>query len=670
MRSFLLAAVVCMTLFSASAQTYNVTFQVNMNLVGAAFTTPEVNGTFNGWCGGCNPLEDPDGDGIWSTTLALAAGTYEYKFAYDSWAGSESLTEGSPCTVTAFGFTNRFLDLTGDVVLDPVCWGSCEACPLDVYNVTFNVNMNEVGAPFTTPEVNGTFNGWCGGCNPLEDPDGDGIWTTTIALAPGTYEYKYAYDSWAGSESLTEGDPCTVTAFGFTNRALIVSGDTELDVVCWGSCTNCDGVDSTYNVTFRVNMNEVAEPFTTPEVNGTFNGWCGGCNPLEDPDGDGIWTATLALTAGDYQYKFAYDSWAGSENLMPGAPCTVTDGGFTNRALSVTGDDVLDVVCWGSCLDCGLVVDSVYTVTFIVDMNEVIAPFTTPEVNGTFNGWCGGCAPMADPDGDNVWTLDIELPAGTYEYKFAYDAWAGSESLTEGDPCTVTAFGFTNRALTVSGDMVLDEVCWGSCEACDGAVDSTFEIIFRVNMEEVIETFTTPEVNGTFNGWCGGCAPMADPDGDNVWELAIYLPAGVYEYKFAYDTWTGQETLTVGDPCTLTTGPYTNRYLEVTDDADLGVVCWGSCVDCGGVDVDNMDAQSAFTIAPNPANSSVTIQLTDMASAMQVIYITDLTGRSIARADVINGTAVIPTAQISAGMYYVHVTDGMQIMTQPFMVQH
>ncbi|MBK7442882.1 MAG: hypothetical protein IPI65_15520 [Bacteroidetes bacterium] len=56
------------------------------------------------------------------------------------------------------------------------------------YNVTFKVNMNEVADPFTTPEVNGNFNGWCGGCAPMSDPDLDGIWEVTIALAPGNYE--------------------------------------------------------------------------------------------------------------------------------------------------------------------------------------------------------------------------------------------------------------------------------------------------------------------------------------------------------------------------------------------------------------------------------------------------------------------------------------------------
>ena len=42
-------------------------------------------------------------------------------------------------------------------------------------------------------------------------------------------------------------------------------------------------------------------------------------------------------------------------------------------------------------------------VTFQVDMNTVDpATFTTPEVNGTFNSWCGNCAAMTDADGDNI----------------------------------------------------------------------------------------------------------------------------------------------------------------------------------------------------------------------------------------------------------------------------
>ncbi|MBM3427837.1 MAG: hypothetical protein FJX95_03535, partial [Bacteroidetes bacterium] len=84
-----------------------------------------------------------------------------------------------------------------------------------------------------------------------------------------------------------------------------------------------------------------------------------------------------------------------------------------------------------------------YNVTFQVDMTNV-SGFTTANVNGQFNNWCGGCAAMTDDNSDNIWEITIDLPAGTYEYKFTADGWSQQESLTPGSSCTVTNFGYTN----------------------------------------------------------------------------------------------------------------------------------------------------------------------------------------------------------------------------------
>ena len=56
---------------------------------------------------------------------------------------------------------------------------------------------------------------------------------------------------------------------------------------------------SQVNVTFRVDMTGVSG-FTTPEVNGNFNGWCGGCFQLTDANSDGIWEGTASIAAGSY----------------------------------------------------------------------------------------------------------------------------------------------------------------------------------------------------------------------------------------------------------------------------------------------------------------------------------------------------------------------------------
>ena len=113
---------------------YQVTFQVNMqNVMG--YTTPELNGTFNGWCGNCNAMTDANGDGVWQVTISLPAGQHEYKFSHDNWLGQEWLTPGSSCTLTSFGFTNRVIQVNSDVILPIVCWSQCSNCqPPVTYN--------------------------------------------------------------------------------------------------------------------------------------------------------------------------------------------------------------------------------------------------------------------------------------------------------------------------------------------------------------------------------------------------------------------------------------------------------------------------------------------------------------------------------------------------------
>ena len=651
---------------STSLPSHNVTFRVDMNQYTGTFTTPEVNGTFNGWCGNCNAMSDADGDNIWEVTLSLLEGTYEYKFAHDAWTGQENLTEGSSCTVTNNGFTNRSLNLTSDVVLDAVCWGSCTACGTVVnnYDVTFRVDMSQYTGTFTTPEVNGTFNGWCGNCNAMSDADGDNIWEVTLNLPEGNYEYKFAHDAWTGQENLNSGSSCTVTNNGFTNRSLNLTGDVVLDAVCWGSCNACSVQPSTYNVTFQVDMSQQTFSFTEMQLNGTFNNWCGACAPMSDANGDNIWEITIPLEAGSYEFKYAYDNWTGSEQLADGQSCTVNNGGFVNRALVVDGDMTLPVVCYASCAACSNPSD-LFNVTFQVDMSNVTDAFTTPEVNGTFNNWCGACAPMSDANGDNIWEITIPLAAGNYEYKFAYDNWAGQETLLPGGSCTLTTGAFTNRVYTVSADVTLPVVCWGNCAAC-GSNEGPFAVTFRVDMQNVTDVFTTPEVNGTFNNWCGGCAPMSDTDGDDVWEITIPLPAGTHEFKYAYDAWTGQETLTPGSSCTITTDGFTNRLITVSEDMTMDVVCWASCAACGPDGVENVNAP-IISMYPNPANTEIFFAGL-RAGEQPLVTLYNQLGQQVITQKITNGR--IDISSLTEGVYTTTILlDGVQTV-QKVVIAH
>ena len=229
-------------------------------------------------------------------------------------------------------------------------------------NVTFQVDMNKVTQGFTTPEVNGFWNNWCGNCNAMSDPDGDNIWTVTLPLEVGSYqEFKYSADGWSIQEMNDPTASCTNGNATYTNRVLTVpASDTTLPVVCWSSCDACS-----IEVTFNVNMAwEVANGAISADgihVAGSFQGWSPSTTEMTDPDGDGIYSVTVEMPlAQDLFYKFINgNDWAAAEASGDLAACGVSDGfGGYNRNTSVgNADTSLAVVCFTKCYDCAVSID-------------------------------------------------------------------------------------------------------------------------------------------------------------------------------------------------------------------------------------------------------------------------------------------------------------------------
>ena len=162
----------------------------------------------------------------------------------------------------------------------------------------------------------------------------------------------------------------------------------------------------------------------------------------------------------EYKDSWAYKDASGSVTfnglnwVMGGVDCT--DGSTTSISsncpypyCSTQGGNVSDV-------------------TFKVDMSQLSDPFNIPELNGTFNNWCGDCDPMSDANGDEIWEVTLSLNVGdTIEYKFSADNWTFQETLDPNENCTNGLSNFTNRMFIVgSSNIVLDDVCWGSCSPC------------------------------------------------------------------------------------------------------------------------------------------------------------------------------------------------------------
>jgi hypothetical protein len=427
------------------------------------------------------------------------------------------------------------------------------------------------------------------------------------------------------------------------------------------------GYGQTHNVTFQVDMNDYSGTFTTPEVNGIFNGWCGNCIPMTDANSDGIWEVTVPITADSTEYKFSFDNWTGQESLTPGSSCTKTVGPNTNRFIVLTGDTILPPVCWEACDPCAG--SSVSNVTFQVDMNEYSGAFTTPEVNGIFNGWCGNCIPMTDANSDGIWEVTVPITDDSTEYKFSFDNWTGQEALTPGSTCTKTTGANTNRFIVLTGDTVLPAVCWNSCSTCTGT-PANAKVTFRVDLSEYTGSFTTVNLNGTFNSWCGSCAQMTSPNNDGIYELEVVVPTDSIEYKYTLDGWNVQESLTEGDPCTITTtdatGTFTNRVLVPSGDTTLPAVCWESCVECNATGINENNWISDFKVVPNPNNGNFTITGNLNSSENITISIIDMQGRVIYQASQLNNTISnnIDISKYENGMYILKIETDKNVLTE------
>ena len=284
------------------------------------------------------------------------------------------------------------------------------------------------------------------------------------------------------------------------------------------------------------------------------------------------------------------------------------------------------------CFDSSCVYE--YNVTFQLDLREQISiAYTTPEVNGLFNGWCGNCAEMTDINNDSIWEITISILEGIgpvagkpgWEYKFSADNWNIEENLFSGDPCVVSAFGYTNRYINVTQDTILDPVCWQSCNDCYGP-QTAFNITFRLDMSQYIGIpFSAPEINGTFNNWCGNCWPMTDDDGDNIWEFTTLIDSSLHEYKFSTDNWSLQELLDSSLYCVTSTidssgNVFVNRELKIYSDTILDIACWNECDSCTALPNSLLNINDKkLSIYPNPSNGLFYIKSNDFIDRI-VVY--------------------------------------------------
>ncbi len=360
-------------------------------------------------------------------------------------------------------------------------------------------------------------------CVDTEIPDWwNNIWTaSTIFNAPvdtDCWNENYEYPNYIFNVD-DSGDDLTVAYCAGTCDATCEEIVDPCDDIDCGDLTCIDGEcveTSMVNVTFQVDMANVAT-----DAEGVY---LVGSDPLlegptgllmNDEDGDDIWSLEVLLETGVYTYKFRNgfcDDWdncdASWENTLE--ECGV--GEWDDREV-VVGDVDLDVgpFCFNSC-DVGYCPDDIefYPITFIVDMNYQDTDPSGAYVTGGnvyMEGPIGHL--MDDSDGDDIWEVTVDLPPGTYTFKFRNgfcgtwnSCWQWQWEDFEGE-CGVGEWG--DREITVVDEgFTYGSYCFDFCEegGCPNIVpiDVTFQV--EVDVDQMSDAMGYGVfMYGNFNGY-------------------------------------------------------------------------------------------------------------------------------------------------------------------------
>ncbi len=399
-------------------------------------------------------------------------------------------------------------------------------------DVTFNVNMNyqillgnfDPGMDFV--DVAGTFNEW--GATPMvgEDLDEDGIYTIIATDLAVEYicEFKFRINGdWNTSEFPGGGANRFYTVVAGENIVNYWYNDEMLPSIF---------VDIIFTIT------DGTQNYLDIKFKSSFDDWV--LYPMADdgiaPDevaGDHVWTVLVEdIQNGTHTWGAIEDD--GSQWgiwLIEGADLQfmVDDDGIVSGQTDYF-------------IDPGSVQD--VTVTFQVDMSLVQ---TVGEITlaGSFNNWSITQDVMADPDMDNIYTIDILIPLGSplnEQYKYLNDGVyenienrlfvlddTGTEQVLPIDYYeNMDPADYLEQAMTLTINVDMEDTVFDSLNVCGNVAPLDWDFAAHNNPLEFME--------GTY------------------WTIDILFPEGAYRYlnfKFSIDGQDLEAGFNENHTCTL-----------------------------------------------------------------------------------------------------------------------
>ncbi len=188
-----------------------------------------------------------------------------------------------------------------------------------------------------------------------------------------------------------------------------------------------------WTVTFRADLTDFiandwfdpSDPADSIVVNGDFNGWNSSEKMVPDETNPNIYVHTEQISAGAgeiFRWKF---------RIFPGTKWLNTGWELdANREMVFTGADMILDPEVPNCEYAGEPISQDVTVTFSVDMSTYSGEYSNVSLQGETSplNWTPGTTIMSDPEGDEVYTVDILFTAGTgknivYKYTAQTNPW-------------------------------------------------------------------------------------------------------------------------------------------------------------------------------------------------------------------------------------------------------
>lgn len=408
MKKFYALAAALFLGMGAFAQTYSVTFQVDMGSATINSNGVHVAGSFQSWSPSTTSMTQVGTSSIYSTTVTVSGGQLEYKFLNgNAWGDDESVP--APIQVGTNGNSNRWAVISQDTTLPAVMFGG--AAPAGQKAIQFKVDMALQTVSSDSVHVAGNFQGWDPAKTQMVNFDGVHRYIAYVNKTDSTYFKFINGNGWGAVESVPS--TCQASSAGISQGDNRFYTDTLSGIyeVCYSQCGPCTVVP-TYDITINVDVSSLTACSTIDSVTlaGPINGWGG--ELMSDPDGDGVYSISyMGVDSGDFQFKARYHV-AGATNWEGGG----------NKIVTVSSDSVVAARCFGNdtygpCPTTPPTAD----VTFIVDFTQAsFTPADTIYLMGNFTQWDQNAIAMVahSQAGQYIATVAQYCP-GTMEYRFS-----------------------------------------------------------------------------------------------------------------------------------------------------------------------------------------------------------------------------------------------------------